>query len=538
MVAGSLATILIADGAAALEFVFRPAAGTGQTAIDGFNAAGNLWVARLSDPVKLVIDIDFRPLDPGVLGETASEALQASYIDFRAAIADDKTSADDASHNNMPQSLSILLNRTQNSVHGAGSDDLYSDSDGDANNTTIRINRANAKALRILAADDPAPDASITFSSDFRWDFDPSDGIEPNSFSFIAVAAHEIGHALGFVSGVDILDLNSAPAGPFFRDDQLAFVTGADTLRISAESVAQGLGVIDWAADQRVKYFALGAPTNVAGGFSTGRQWGDGQQASHWKDDLGLGLMDPTVAPGEHPVITALDLRLLDIIGYDLTPSVNAAHQLSVAGNQGESMATSSPRVVGAVAGQTVDSQTVQAAPNAPALAFSTSPDVPVLELRYEGGLIKNPDPMPFVRVYGDGQVKVHYPTYHVKAGDYSVTLSPEELKALLRIFARQELINTEQLDINAARPPANTVEQSPLSLPNDHGVVSSVTISAQSITPAGARAPQLLEPKKLSIPNTAVKAAARSGNTVLQGFAAGIEELEALSQRPGLVRQ
>ena len=52
--------------------------------------------------------------------------------------------------------------------------------------------------------------------------------------------------------------------------------------------------------------------------FSTGRLNGDGRQASHWKDNLGLGILDPTFAPGELGMVTPLDVRAFDVIGYDL----------------------------------------------------------------------------------------------------------------------------------------------------------------------------------------------------------------------------
>ena len=316
---------VVASPSDALDFNFNPAPGMAQEAIDGFVAAGALWSDIYTDDITINIDIGFEQLSPGVLGQTGSERTTATYAEFLAAIAGDATSADDQqAASSLPPGTAdtMLLNRTRNSPHGAGSTTAYLDEDGDANNNTIRMTRANAKALGLLAGDDPANDAAISFNSDFNWDFDPSDGITPNHFSFIAVAAHEIGHALGFVSGVDILDGNSPPITPTaFFDHEFTFVSPVDIYRFSAESFGQGAGVIDWTADTRSKFFALDGGATEAGGFSTGRNFGDGQQASHWLDDQGLGLMDPTAAPGEDGQITALDVQLFDVIGYDTTPN-------------------------------------------------------------------------------------------------------------------------------------------------------------------------------------------------------------------------
>ena len=65
---------------------------------------------------------------------------------------------------------------------------------------------ANAKALGIVPGDAPGIDATITFNSSVSFDFDPSDGITPGTTDIIGVATHEIGHAMGFVSGVDTVD--------------------------------------------------------------------------------------------------------------------------------------------------------------------------------------------------------------------------------------------------------------------------------------------------------------------------------------------
>ena len=52
--------------------------------------------------------------------------------------------------------------------------------------------------------------------------------------------------------------------------------------------------------------------------LETGVSNGSGQQASHLEDNLGLGVLDPTVAPGEELIITDNDILLLDVIGFDV----------------------------------------------------------------------------------------------------------------------------------------------------------------------------------------------------------------------------
>jgi len=54
--------------------------------------------------------------------------------------------------------------------------------------------------------------------------------------------------------------------------------------------------------------------------FSTGVAFGGERQASHWKDLMMLGLMDPTAAQGELLLITENDRMAMDAIGYNLAP--------------------------------------------------------------------------------------------------------------------------------------------------------------------------------------------------------------------------
>ena len=320
-------SVFASEACAGIIFNLTDIAGAAPTAQAraGFQAAADFWSSKFSDNITVNLDIGFTTLGAGILGSSGSENEVYSYSQFRNAIASDITSADDATFSaGLPggSSFNPYINRTSNNPNGSGSATGYLDNDGDANNTQVRINRATAKALGLLSGVTALADASITFSSLFSFDFDRTNGITAGTFDFVGVAIHEIGHALGFVSGVDILDINSPPAnvnGPF-ADDLFNYVSPLDFTRFSALSQTAGAD-LDWTADSRAKYFSLdGGTTSVLdNAWSLGKNFGDGQQASHWKDNGGIGIMDPTFASGELGVVSSLDLRALDAIGFNLS---------------------------------------------------------------------------------------------------------------------------------------------------------------------------------------------------------------------------
>lgn len=308
-----------AGSAQALVIHFNPTAGMDARALAGFQAAADRWTNILHDDVQVNLNINFSALGAGILGSTGSTRGTISYDGFRNALIADASSMDDmnaVSHLSGSSCMNVMMNGTNINPAGVGSGATFVDSNCNANNSTVRLTWANARALGLTAAKDGTVDGSVSFSNLFNWDFDPTNGVASNAFDFIGVATHEIGHALGFVSGVDTLDGNRSGN---FSDAAFTYIAPADLFRCSAESKAAGAD-IDWSADKRTKFFSLDNCNTTLASFSTGRNFGDGQQASHWKDNLGLGILDPTAGYGEILNISALDTRLYDVIGWNVVP--------------------------------------------------------------------------------------------------------------------------------------------------------------------------------------------------------------------------
>ena len=328
----------------------------GTQAYQGFTTAANFWAHEIANPITINLDVGFSHLGPNVLGQTSSTSYYAPTALIENQIVATGTSALDASAAaHLPAlsgsgSISMVTpgyNAIDPVTHdglGVDTTKLVFDHNDTFNNQNLSVNQANLKALG-FSGFGSTRDGSVQFSSDFTFDFNPTDGINPGSIDFIGVATHEIGHALGFTSGVDIYDLIGSPNGPFATDntnvcgvpcqfydsENDAFGTTLDLFRYANDPLSDGSGpTLTWAPGVE-SYFSVDGGQTDLGGFSTGAFNGDTWQASHWKAPTQspfctglLGIMNPYICSGRGGIVTPLDFDALDAIGYNFAFGDNA----------------------------------------------------------------------------------------------------------------------------------------------------------------------------------------------------------------------
>jgi hypothetical protein len=333
----------------------------GAEALFAFQKAANYWNKTLSNNVTIRIDIGFEGLGAGILGSTGSNASDIKVGSVYNALAATGTSALDSiavanlSKLDANGNLSMRVNGYVDPIAQTGIDTAAASRLSSGNSVMNRYLYANTSVLKALNLSTGQPanasDASITFSSSFGFDFNPTDGISAGKYDFTAVAVHELGHALGFVSGVDAFDYYGHPGGPgaVFLDgdhvDNYSIGSTLDLFRYGNGFNADGTRQLQWAAGRDAFFsidgqtvFNIASATQQAGFFSTGEYNGDGHQASHWADNKAallpngcyqstksIGIMDPTAAACDLGVVTQNDLAAFDAMGWNLNQNILAA---------------------------------------------------------------------------------------------------------------------------------------------------------------------------------------------------------------------
>ena len=315
------------DFTSGTQFDFTYAPGTLQEQILGFEMAGEIWSSLLADDVTVRIHVESTSdLPDEVIGAALpGKKKKSKYTEVGSALLND---IENNYYNNNIES--------QNDITAFNNLPSYDDEfsiiiDGQKLDKTkdFRLTNANAKSLGLLddkgKLDGYILVNDLSGNSSVGWDYDAlrSGGASGNDMDFLSVAMHEIGHILGFVSGIDDNDWLSVLTESIAEEEEIEgkdfkFASILDLYRYSDSSPEPG--EIDLSVGGN-PYFSIDGGTTNLGNFANGQYaqlGGDGYQASHWEQDSNQGIMNPILSLGQRRDISDLDLTAFDVIGWDI----------------------------------------------------------------------------------------------------------------------------------------------------------------------------------------------------------------------------
>jgi hypothetical protein len=245
-----------------------------------------------TDDVTVTININFAPLGPGVIGQAQSYiAGTPAWSVTRNSLVNDMD-ADDSVQTYLPSGSTIPVRYDYNTSTVTNEDRAY-----------FRVAPYNA-VIGYL----PGLAAQITFSTNFAFDYDPSNGV--NGMCFQSVCAHEIGHVLGFGSGADWLNYD------------------LELLDIYRFQLSDGVGNYNpdnWSEFQTTARMVDASPGNDdvnSDMIEIEYRMSDGSpyQASHFSQGNVYAIMQPAFSTGQtyYPNFYQVpDRDMFDAIGWD-----------------------------------------------------------------------------------------------------------------------------------------------------------------------------------------------------------------------------
>lgn len=280
------------------------------TVIAAFQRAAAMWTARIKTPITIRINIDYGFEHPGgddfpenVVGSTSSSLVVVDYATGRASLIGTSSSgAESGIYSALPVS-SVPVNTGNGSV--------------------IEVARSLGQAVGFVAVEPSTAVATVSFNKNMPFDFNPDNGVSFDRLDFVGTAAHEIGHALGFISNSG--DSNTAPLTTW---DLFRFRSGTTPATFTTAQRIMSVGGSQMYYTTQT-FRVEGLTTNevsLSNGGPAGAG-GDGNQSSHWKADeitgRYIGIMDPTIGLGERMVTTDNDFSALETFGWNLVSSVS-----------------------------------------------------------------------------------------------------------------------------------------------------------------------------------------------------------------------
>ena len=301
LVAQGVTTIDNTSGRGGINVIFNTSGSLPSGAASALSLAEAVIESTFDDPTTVIVSLSFANMGSGVLGATGSQYVQDSWSDSRAGLINGMD-GDDSIQSFLPTGTTIPVR------YNASSSTV-------TNETRIFWTRANYKAA---VGSSGGTDATMTYNTQFSWDYNPANGIGNGSHSFVDVVIHEVGHAMGFTSGVDFRS-NDIEALDIYR-----FQRGDGGNDYNPDTTAEfqttpRLADFNNPTGDDVNSDIISAEYRM----SDGSPW----QASHFREQgncsptSNIGIMDPAFNNGctflGRGYYTDGDKDMFDAIGYD-----------------------------------------------------------------------------------------------------------------------------------------------------------------------------------------------------------------------------
>jgi hypothetical protein len=290
-----------------------------------FELAAKVWADRLTDNATINLHVQMAnssDLPNGVIGGALPvfyNDQNFQYSNYYQRLAADKTSVAD---NNVAGG--------EFSLESDGSWNANLDGTDDYSSSNINLTRANAKALGVISGNDSGLDGVILLNNlnntNAAWQYNYSSSeVGINNLDYTTVAIHEIGHVLGFISSLDIVNTSNINDAGY----RAQAITPLDLFRYDIDSYDEDYSLNDLTYGKDAYFSNIRGIVGQAT-FATGKTVngvGDGYQASHWKVGTGSGIMEALLGKNTRRTLSSSDLTALDVIGWNV--NTNAATALS-----------------------------------------------------------------------------------------------------------------------------------------------------------------------------------------------------------------
>lgn len=279
------------------------------TVISAFQRAASIWTSRIKTPITIRINIDYgfnRPsggaFPDDIVGSTSSGSVSVEYATARANLIGSSSSTTESTIYNLLPATTVPVNT--------------------GNGSAVEVARSVGQALGFVPVEADTAVATISFNKSMPFDFNPDNGIGSDRLDFVGTAAHEIGHALGFISNA-----GEGSTAPLTTWDLFRFRSGTTASTFTTAQRIMSIGGSQmYYTTQTFRVEGLNTTELSLSNGGPGGEGGDGNQSSHWKADeitgRYIGIMDPTIGLGERSVTTENDFLALESFGWNLVSSV------------------------------------------------------------------------------------------------------------------------------------------------------------------------------------------------------------------------